>query len=229
MNNIYCPNCGQSNDNHNTMCRACGSKIYQLPRNKDFYCPSCGARNTYGTPSCYNCTFDFSKLELLAPGQGKQNIAQEAVNKEEKSIFMAKGIYVVIGFILVAYMLITLFMPWFKNPMLNCDLIGYGNAISNIPNKTFWIGLSMLWMYMPFVALILAVISLIRKRIHSLVTYCSFFIPWLVGFVCLNLFVLYNVNSYPFILQSGEYAFVAGIVLLFLFDRLLYALKITKN
>ena len=233
MNKVYCPNCGRQNDKHNTLCVGCGRKVYQMPTNKDFYCPSCGTMNKQGSAVCYHCDFDFNRLATLAPGQGKQNIAQEAIDVENKSIFMQKSIYIILGFIIVAFWAISLFLPWYSNPALilkPVNLIGYGNLNStlNIP-KTFWVVLHMIWMYLPFIAVILAIISLIRKRVYSIVTYCSFSIPWFIGFVFLSIFNQWTPINCQNIIQPGEICFIISIILFFLFDRLLYALKITKN
>ncbi len=232
MNKIYCPNCGRQNDKHNTLCCGCGMKIYQIPTHKDFHCPACGTTNKQGAPVCYHCDFDFNRLPSLVPGQGKQNIAQEAINVEEKSIFMQKGLYVILGFVLVAFWLISLFLPWYSNPMFNinnANLIGYGNFTNTVNPKNFWVILQMIWVYLPFVAVILAIISLIRKRVHSIVTYCSFAIPWLVGFVILAIYNKFTPINCSYILKPGEICFIITIILFFGFDRLLFALKITKS
>lgn len=229
MNNIYCPNCGQSNDKHNTLCKYCGMKIYQIPQNKDFHCPACSTLNSTNSNICSHCDFDFTKLCNLTPGKGKQNISQEMVSHEDKSIFMSKGIYIVIGLILVAIWLVSLFLPWYKvEPNINDNLLNFASRISKINSKNFWISLSIIWCYLPFIAIILSVISLLRKRIYSLITYISFGFPWIIGFVLLTFFNRWTNLTFTNILCGGEILYIVTLILFIGYDRLIHAFNITR-
>lgn len=229
MNNIYCPNCGQRNDPHSTLCNYCGMKIYQIPKNRDFHCISCGAANKANSAYCSHCDFDFSKAENIRPGIKGAKTAQETVDSGSKNIFMQKGIYVVIGLILVIVWGISLFMPWMKP---DCSLFQYGSLAakwSQTAKHPFLFKLASVWIYLPFAAVILAVVSLIRKRIHSLVTYTGFAIPWIIGFVLWHFLMGWFDRSYSNIVCTGEIMFIVSIILFFGFDRLIYALNITRN
>lgn len=233
MNIVYCPNCGQRNDKHNTMCKHCGMKIYQIPPHKDFHCISCGTLNKMGTQYCTNCDFDFSKTESIKPGIKGNNIAQETVHAENKNIFMQKGIYVILGIILIILWGISLFLPWLKQANGNMlNISQYGNMAieySKYAKHPFWFTVMGIWAYLPFVAIVLAIITVIRKRIHSIVTYTSFAIPWIICFVLLHFFNGWFDKSFSNIICSGEILFIVCIVLFFAFDRLIYALNITRN
>ncbi|MBQ0105485.1 MAG: zinc ribbon domain-containing protein [Armatimonadetes bacterium] len=222
MNTVYCPNCGQRNEKHNLVCRHCGRKVYQIPANKNFYCISCGSSVRFGTNVCPNCDFDFSRIESIAPGVKGAKIAGETVHAENKSIFMQKGLFVVLGLILVIIWGISLFMPWIGK----YNLISYSHFAATLPFKNFWTILASIWAYLPFVAVILAIISVIRKRVYSLVTYTSFAIPWIIGFAILHCIIGGFITG---IICSGEILFVVCIALFFVYDRLLYLLNITRN